>query len=147
MIQSRRDFLAAAKDGLVLGIMGESITSFAASFDQDQAFSQSDFLSILPNGAVRVFVGQGEMGQDIFSGLAILIAEELNTPLEEIEVVAAPVSAAFGNSFFPGSPQMTAASSSIKVFYIPYRTAGASARQMLRAAATDLLNKKVGNIP
>ena len=72
-----------------------------------------------------MFVGQGEMGQDIFSGLAMLVAEELNTPLEEVAVVAAPVSPAFGNSFFPGSPQMTAASSSIKVFYIPYRNAGA----------------------
>ena len=66
MIQSRRDFLASARNGLVLSIMGESITSFAAGFDQDLAFSPSDFLSILPNGSVRVFVGQGEMGKIFF---------------------------------------------------------------------------------
>ena len=146
MIQSRRDFLASARNGLVLSIMGESITSFAAGFDQDLAFSPSDFLSILPNGAVRVFVGQGEMGQDIFSGLAMLVSEELNTPLDEIEVVSAPVSSAFGNSFFPGSPQMTAASSSIKVFYLPYRKAGAAAHQILREAASELLDKEVRSI-
>ena len=146
MIQSRREFLATAKCGLLLGIMGDTVTSFAADFAQDLGFATSDFLSILPNGAVKVFVGQGEMGQDIFSGLAMLIAEELNTPLGEIDIVAAPVAAAFGNSFFPGSPQMTAASSSIKVFYLPYRNAGAAARQMLHTAATDLLDHKVDNI-
>ena len=102
MIQSRREFLATARNGLLLGIIGESVTSFAASVDQDFEFSPSSFLSISPSGVVRVFVGQGEMGQDIFSGLAMLVAEELNTPLEEVEVVAAPVSPAFGNSFFRG---------------------------------------------
>ena len=146
MIQSRREFLATARNGLLLGIIGESVTSFAASVDQDFEFSPSNFLSISPSGVVRVFVGQGEMGQDIFSGLAMLIAEELNTPLEEVEVVAAPVSPAFGNSFFPGSPQMTAASSSIKVFYVPYRSAGAAARQMLETAVSTALDKNVQRI-
>ena len=146
MIQSRREFLTTARNGLLLGIIGESVTSFAASVDQDPEFSPSNFLSISPSGAVRVFVGQGEMGQDIFSGLAMLVAEELNTPLEEVAVVAAPVSPAFGNSFFPGSPQMTAASSSIKVFYIPYRNAGAAARQMLETAASTMLDKSVNRI-
>jgi isoquinoline 1-oxidoreductase beta subunit len=146
VIQSRREFLATAKNGLLLGIAGGSVVSFAADFYPDPGFSPSDYLSILPNGAVRVFVGQGEMGQDIFSGLAMLIAEELNTPLEEVEVVAAPVAAAFGNSFFPGSPQMTAASSSMKVFYVPYRTAGATAREMLRKAASSLLAQQVNKV-
>ena len=122
------------------------MTSFAANFDPSPDFSPSDYLSILPSGAVRVFVGQGEMGQDIFSGLAMLIAEELNTPLDQVEVVAAPVAPAFGNSFFPGSPQMTAASSSMKVFYLPYRTAGATARQMLGKAASNLLAQPVNKI-
>ena len=122
------------------------MTSFAANFDSSPDFSPSDYLSILPSGAVRVFVGQGEMGQDIFSGLAMLIAEELNTPLDQVEVVAAPVAPAFGNSFFPGSPQMTAASSSIKVFYLPYRTAGATARQMLGNAASNVLAQPVNKI-
>jgi len=122
------------------------VTSFAANFDPSPDFSPSDYLSILPSGAVRVFVGQGEMGQDIFSGLAMLIAEELNTPLDQVEVVAAPVAPAFGNSFFPGSPQMTAASSSMKVFYLPYRTAGATARQMLGKAASNLLAQPVNKI-
>ena len=122
------------------------MTSFAVNFDPSLDFSPSDYLSILPSGAVRVFVGQGEMGQDIFSGLAMLIAEELNTPLDQVEVVAAPVAPAFGNSFFPGSPQMTAASSSMKVFYLPYRTAGATARQMLGKAASNLLAQPVNKI-
>ena len=122
------------------------MASFAANFDPSPDFSPSDYLSILPSGAVRVFVGQGEMGQDIFSGLAMLIAEELNTPLDQVEVVAAPVAPAFGNSFFPGSPQMTAASSSMKVFYLPYRTAGATARQMLGKAASNLLAQPVNKI-
>lgn len=146
MIQSRREFLATAKNGLLLGIAGGSVTSFAANLDPSSDFSPSDYLSILPSGAVRVFVGQGEMGQDIFSGLAMLIAEELNTPLDQVEVVAAPVAPAFGNSFFPGSPQMTAASSSMKVFYLPYRTAGATARQMLGKAASNLLAQPVNKI-
>ena len=40
------------------------------------------------------------MGQDIFSGLAMLVSEELNTPLEEVEVVSAPVSSCFWQLFF-----------------------------------------------
>ena len=47
MIQSRREFLTTARNGLLLGIIGESVTSFAASVDQDPEFSPSNFSAYL----------------------------------------------------------------------------------------------------
>jgi isoquinoline 1-oxidoreductase beta subunit len=131
MHQSRREFLLTVRTGLVLTVAGGSVLPLYSQSGESDAFSPSHFLAITAQGDIKVFIGQGEMGQDIYTGLSILVAEELGALVEDIEVVAAPVDPAFGNSFFPGNPQMTAASSSMKVFYKPFRHAGATARAML----------------
>jgi isoquinoline 1-oxidoreductase beta subunit len=121
------------------------------------------FVTINPDGTVVIFVPKTEMGQGIHTGLAMVVAEELDLPLDDRIRVEFPSEAhpAFSNWFNAlqqrpeeaGGPvvwlarrifgQMgfvaTGASGSTMGMWHPMRLAGAAARHMLVAAAADQL--------
>ena len=75
-----------------------------------------------------------EMGQGIYTGEAMMIAEELEVGLDQVEVAAAPPDgAAYTQSLLKA--QATGGSTSVRAFFTPLRQAGAAARTMLVAAA------------
>lgn len=93
------------------------------------------FLRIGTDDSVTVVLAHSEMGQGIWTGLAMLIAEELECDWTKVRSEHAPANVALYAS--PRMPvQMTGGSSSINGEFDRYRTVGASAKDMLvRAAA------------
>lgn len=74
---------------------------------------------------------RSEMGQDISSTFAMLIAEELEAPLESIEVTFADAS--------PQIPhQMTVGSSSVRTWWLGMRQVGANTKALLLQQASTL---------
>ncbi|MDP9974855.1 isoquinoline 1-oxidoreductase beta subunit [Variovorax paradoxus] len=90
------------------------------------------FLRISADNRVSVICGQSEMGQGVFTAIPMMVAEELDAdwPLVSVEN---GVDNALTNPIFKF--QGTGGSSSVRGFWMPLRTAGAAARQMLVSAA------------
>lgn len=96
------------------------------------------YLKIDSNDVVTVIIGPTEMGQGILSGLAQLVAAELNLKWTQVQaehsVTTAANVASFGNPLF--GAQVTGGSTSMRGWYLPVRQAGAQARELLLKAAT-----------
>ena len=86
------------------------------------------------------YSSQIEMGQGMHTGLATIVAEELDADFDSIRVVnaangAGPNGDVYGNPDIGGTFQLTGASNSMKGFWVRYRQAAAQARARLVAAA------------
>ena len=98
------------------------------------------YIRVRQDGTVVVFCSQIEMGQGAHTGLATLVAEELDADFDSIRVVNAangtgPNGDVYGNPDIGGTFQLTGASNSMKGFWVRYRQAAAQARARLVAAA------------
>ncbi|MBL8385018.1 MAG: xanthine dehydrogenase family protein molybdopterin-binding subunit [Burkholderiales bacterium] len=121
------------------------------------------WLTISPEGLVTVAVPRAEMGQGVLTALPMLLAEELGCDWAAVRTAAAPIDRIYGNvemlvdglPFHPDEKgrahaagawvvrkigrelglMVTGGSSSVKDAWGPLRIAGASAREMLVAAA------------
>jgi isoquinoline 1-oxidoreductase beta subunit len=58
------------------------------------------FLRIAPDGTVTVVLAHSEMGQGMWTGLVVLLAEELDLDWSKLQVEHAPVAAAYAHPFF-----------------------------------------------
>jgi isoquinoline 1-oxidoreductase beta subunit len=128
---SRRNMLKlmGLAGGFVVAVtvIPRSIRSFGASRSAN-GLSPSVYLAIDEDGTVHAFIHRVEMGQGTRTGMVQILADELEADWDRIHVMPA-----FGDVKF-GS-QNTDGSTSIRMFYDAFRTAGASARQMLEEAA------------
>jgi isoquinoline 1-oxidoreductase beta subunit len=143
---SRRRFLAAGvatATGLTLGIMPvaraemrESGPGFAgAAPTEEAAFQPNAFLRIGSDNSVTVISKHLEMGQGTYTGLATLVAEELDASWDQVRVEGAPADAKRYRNLFWGEAQGTGGSTAIANSWLQMRKAGAAARQMLVDAA------------
>jgi isoquinoline 1-oxidoreductase beta subunit len=96
-------------------------------------FKPHAFLKIASDDTITVIIGKSEMGQGIYTGLPMLLAEELDVAPSRVRVEFAGVDPAFNHPFMP--MQFTGGSMSTMTLYEPLRKVGATARQMLVAAA------------
>lgn len=145
---SRRRFLQAG-GGLALGLMlpplmrsGEATAASAAA----EAFEPNPFIIITPDNKVTVLSKHLEMGQGTYTGLATLIAEELEASWEQVKVIGAPANANRFNNLFFGPMQGTGGSTAMANSWEQMRTAGASARVMLVNAAAKKWNVPAAEI-
>jgi len=141
---SRRGFLrgsALLGGGLVVAFVVPGARRFVqAAEGQGDAFAPNAFLRIASDGAVTILLGHSEMGQGIWTGLTMLIAEELEADWSKIRVEHSPASAAdYGLAAF-GGMQITGGSTSTYMEFDRYRQAGAAARMMLVDAAAKRFN-------
>ena len=88
------------------------------------------WIQVLPDDRIRLFVPKAEMGQGTHTDLAQIVAEELEVPLDRVEVTHASTSQA--ENKYRG----TFGSTSINPLYKPLRQAAATMREMLRAEAS-----------
>ena len=100
------------------------------------------YIRIREDGTVVAFSSQIEMGQGIHTGLATIVAEELDADFDSVRVVnaangAGPNGDVYGNPDAGGALQITGASNSMKGFWVRYRLAAAQARARLVAAAGE----------
>ncbi|SDA35917.1 molybdopterin cofactor-binding domain-containing protein [Sphingomonas sp. NFR15] len=134
---SRRDALRAAAIGgtaLLLGVNLRSASIAAISGGASATFAPDAFIRITSDGRATLIMPQTEMGQGIYTALSMLIAEELDLPLDEVTLEEAPANdKLYGNPIF--KVQATGGSTSVRGYWLPLRTVGASARAMLVSAA------------
>ncbi|WPN32848.1 xanthine dehydrogenase family protein molybdopterin-binding subunit [Pseudomonas sp. P5_109] len=141
---SRRGFLkgsAVLGGGLVVAFAMPGAHRFAMGAEnQGNVFAPNAFLRIGNDNSVTVLLGHSEMGQGIWTGLTMLIAEELDADWTKIRVEHSPASAAdYGLPGF-GGMQITGGSTSTWMEFDRYRQAGAAARLMLIDAAAKRFN-------
>ena len=130
---SRRQFVVitgSAAGGLTLGARGA-----VRPAQPETAFAQP-FLRIATDGTVTVYAKHLDMGQGIWTGLASIVAEELDADWAQMRVEGAPVDRALYKNLIFGF-QTTGGSTSTANSWTQMRRAGATARAMLvRSAAT-----------
>jgi isoquinoline 1-oxidoreductase beta subunit len=134
----RRQFLRASA-GLVIGLYIAPRTRLWAAPPEGEAKPLPDanaFLRVGTDGTVTVLIAHSEMGQGIWTTMAMLIAEELGCDWSKMRVKHAPAAPVYAHPVF--GMQMTGGSSSTWSEFERYRQAGAVARDMLvRAAAAE----------
>lgn len=136
---SRRHFIQTSGllgAGLVLGVSlpgchKNPSDSLSNSDSDNNPVSLNAYLKIAPDNRITIIVTKLEMGQGTYTGLATLVAEELDADWSQVSVEAAPV-----NPDLYGY-QGTGGSYAIAGSFQPLREAGATARQMLLAAAAQ----------
>lgn len=137
-----------------------------------QAFN--GWVKIDTAGVVTIIMAKTEMGQGTHTGLAMLLAEELDADWSTVRLEMSSLDGIYNNLGIldagpprePGGPglmdrlgaymgakimrefgmMMTGGSSSLKDLWLPMRQAGAAARGMLVAAAAKAWNVPVGEI-
>jgi isoquinoline 1-oxidoreductase subunit beta len=141
---SRRVFLSAslaAGGGLLLGysISSDSVVNkvLAASNPKNSSTATdiplNAWIRITPNDEVTLISSQSEMGQGIMTTLPAVLAEELGADWSRVKVEISTVAPAYRNPRI--NWQFTGNSESTTSFFELMRTMGASAREMLIAAA------------
>ena len=140
---TRRDFLKSAATvsavALTIGFEwgGSSRRAFAgaASPGAVAPFAPNAFLRIGADNSVTVIAKHVEMGQGAYTGLATIVAEELDADWTVVRVESAPADAKrYANLVF-GNLQGTGGSSAMANSWTQLREAGGKARAMLLAAA------------
>jgi isoquinoline 1-oxidoreductase beta subunit len=102
----------------------------------DGKFSPNAFIRIDAAGKTTLIMPQVEMGQGIYTAVAMILAEELDADYASVSLMHAPPNdKLYGNPVF--GLQVTGNSNSVRAFWLPLRKAGASARALLVQAAAD----------
>jgi isoquinoline 1-oxidoreductase beta subunit len=102
-----------------------------------QRFEPNAFIRIDRQGLVTLVIPQVEMGQGIYTGLAMVLAEELDVGANQVVLETAPPNdKLYANPIF--GLQATGGSTSMRAFWMPMRKAGASARAVLVQAAANM---------
>jgi isoquinoline 1-oxidoreductase subunit beta len=148
----RRGFLklsVGAGAGLVIGAQIPGAWPKASAAEASGPLVFNPFVQITPDNKVIVLSKHLDKGQGTASGLATLVAEELDADWAQMAAEFAPANAAVYKNLFFGV-QGTGGSTAMANSFEQYRKAGAAAREMLVAAAakawsTDAATIKVAN--
>jgi len=133
---SRRDFLrnlSIAGGGLLLGFHWESAEAAmprvvgAAGAAAPPVFNS--YLAVAADGSVTIFSPNPELGQNIMTSFAQIVAEELDADWTRVRVEQAPLDSKRFDR------QLTGGSGAIPHSWMRLRKAGASARHLLMSAA------------
>ena len=147
---SRRKFLAISGSGIAgtlallyfgRGAIRRKISDFTSEMDIPMDVSNFDpklWLEVNADNTITLKSPKAEMGQGIFTGFAMLAAEELDIAVEKIRVVHA-------NSL-NGLLSNTGGSNSTSSLYVPIREVAATLRETLKLQASKLWNIPVAAI-
>jgi isoquinoline 1-oxidoreductase beta subunit len=97
------------------------------------------FVRVNANNIVTVIIKHLEMGQGTYTGLATIVADEMDASWDQVQVESAPANALLYKNLFWGA-QGTGGSTAIANSYTQMRKAGASAKHMLVSAAAKKWN-------
>jgi isoquinoline 1-oxidoreductase beta subunit len=99
-------------------------------------FAPNAFIRIDRSGQTTLVMPQVEMGQGVYTAIAMILAEELDADFSKVTLEHAPPDdKLYANPIF--GIQVTGNSNSIRSFWKPLRVAGAAARLMLVQAAAQ----------
>lgn len=144
---SRRDFLkSSAAAGLVIGLQLPFANKAWAAEAADAAFAPNAFIRISPDNWVTMVIKHHEMGQGSSTGLATILAEELDADWSRVRVEYAPSDPSLYNNLLFGPMQGTGGSTAIANSWEQMRKAGAAARAMLVQAAAQTWKVPVASV-
>ena len=140
---ARRDFLKlSAGSGFALGLAPLGIAAEAADAGKPEGLKPTQmpaaFVAIERDGTVTVQSNRIDMGQGSETGLAMVLAEELDADWRTVRSVPAPLGAAYADPMF--GMQMSGGSTALNHSYQQYRELGARTRTMFVAAAAAQWN-------
>lgn len=152
---ARRDFLKTAglaTGGLVLGVaLPLSGRGALAAKATGAPAKLNAFVEIGTDGVVTLYMAKTEMGQGIYTGLAQVLAEELEVDIATVRVATAPATPEYAKAY--QGLHFTGGSNSTMTSFDLLRQAGATARAMLLAAGAtrlkvpaDSLHAKNGHV-
>ncbi|MEA2665961.1 MAG: isoquinoline 1-oxidoreductase subunit beta [Candidatus Eremiobacteraeota bacterium] len=130
--------------GLALAVAGcaprrtATVPDYQPSPEPSVTFAPNAWVHLRTDGTAAVMLNKSEMGQGVYTGLPMLVAEELDLPWERIRVEMAPAEERYADPVF--KDMTTGGSTSLAVMYPLLRGAGAAARAMLVAAAAKRWN-------
>lgn len=138
---SRRSFLKVSSlsgGGLMLGISWLANAKTAETVSQlplEQIWQElNGFIKITPDNIIKIFNPNPEFGTNVMTSLPMMVAEELEVDWSAVVVEQGDYDTPrFKSQFTGGSNAMGQA-------WMPLRTAGATARQMLLQAAANQWN-------
>jgi isoquinoline 1-oxidoreductase beta subunit len=139
----RRQFLKgglALGAGLVVGFhwtpkaRGAMLTATEGA-DGDATFAPNAFVRIGTDNSVTILSKHIEFGQGSYTGIATVLAEELDADWQQVRVEAAPADASRYNNLAFGPVQGTGGSTAMANSWLQLRIAGNVARTMLVGAA------------
>jgi len=134
---SRRGFLASASAGaFVMGLamkggpaLGDATAGGLENVRGGDA-TPSLFISIEPDGTVKLTCHRSEMGQQVWTSIGQILADELEADWDRVEIVQAIGHPKYGS-------QNTDGSRSVRRNFHRLRVAGAAMRTMLERAAAE----------
>ncbi|PJI38942.1 xanthine dehydrogenase family protein molybdopterin-binding subunit [Ferrovibrio sp.] len=136
---SRRRFLqgaGAASLGLVVGFHWAPRNAMAQKAAAGTPAAMNAFIRIAPDNTVTVLSKHLEMGQGTYTGLATIVAEELDADWKQMRTEGAPADVKlYANLAF--GMQGTGGSTAMANSWDQLRKAGATARAMLVQAAAE----------
>ena len=149
---SRRKFLK--RGGIVLGgtaaviyfartPIRRSFAHLASTIDLPSGifnFEPDFWFEVMEDNSILMKSPKVEMGQGIFTGFAMLAAEELEVPVEKIKVVPGTTSNSANDMAGTGG------SSSTLGLYVPIREVAATMREMLKMAAAKIWAVPLGSV-
>ena len=136
---SRRGLLGGGLAGAVVlafHLPAEAATVVDTPDDARGKFAPNAFIRIDHAGVTTLVMPQVEMGQGVYTSIAMILAEELDAALDMVVLEHAPASdKLYANPVL--GVQATGNSNSIRAFWTPLRQAGAASRAMLVQAAAQ----------
>jgi isoquinoline 1-oxidoreductase subunit beta len=138
---SRRGFLRGALIGggaltLAVSCGGGSGMTRVQHADKTGELAANLYITVMPDGRISLIVNKAEMGQGVGTGYATMAAEELDVPVDRVDVHYADSHPEMRTSL---GMQLTGGSTSTKEGFTAVRRAAAAAREMLIAAAAKQL--------
>lgn len=140
--RGRREFLRVSfvvGVGLVVGyaspnkLAARSEPSSGASSAQGPVLTPNAWIRIAQDSTVTVVVNHSEMGQGIFTALAMIVAEELDADWSKVRTEMASMDPIYANPAI--GMQATGGSTSVRTCWDELRKAGAVTRALLISAA------------
>src|SRR6266581_2431479 len=136
---TRRSFLrvsAAAAGGLLISLYFDRPSAAQeAPQPKPKTYPPDAFVHIKPDGKIHIMVNRLEFGQGVYTGLPMILADELDADWSSVIAELAPAADVYKDPLY--GIQMVGGSGSIAHSFQQYRELGARTRAMLVAAAAE----------
>ncbi len=135
---TRRELLQAMGGGIVVFVVGDKLFAQRRR-GQELPEDFNAFVRIGEDGKVTCFTGKVELGQGPTTALAQVVADELDVPLDSVQMV-------LGDTDLCPYDGGTFGSMTIRFFVPPLRAAAAEARAVLASLASEKLGAPVDEL-
>ncbi|BBA34994.1 aerobic-type carbon monoxide dehydrogenase, large subunit CoxL/CutL-like protein [Methylocaldum marinum] len=135
----RRQFLKSSAllgGGLVIAFHLPRTVKFAMAAEEPaRTYPPNAFIRIGEDETVTILINKSEMGQGVYTSLAMLVADELEADWSKVRVEAAPVAPVYNHTVW--NLQATGGSTSVSSSWEQLRKVGAAGRALLIRAAAE----------